>query len=135
MGRMRRDDRDDPFDDFFRELERMMNDVMTGGGDVRFDQGASGAGAQSPEVHFDVQETDGSVRVVADMPGVEKESIDLKCDGRLMTIDASSDRQDYHERVRLPATVDEHSASASYNNGILDVSFDRSEDARDISVD
>ena len=131
---MRRDDRDDPFDDFFRELERMMNDVMGAGGDVRFDQGGSVGGSTASDVHVDVHETEKSVRVVADLPGVEKESIDLQCDGTVLTLDASSDRQDYHERIRLPATVDEHSASASYNNGILEVSFDRSEDARDISL-
>ena len=131
---MRRDDRDDPFDDFFRELERMMNDVMGAGGDVRFDQGGSVGGSTAGDVHVDVHETEESVRVVADLPGVEKESIDLQCDGTVLTLDASSDRQDYHERVHLPATVDEHSASASYNNGILEVTFDRSEDARDISL-
>ena len=129
---MRRDDRDDPFDDFFREIERMMNDVMGAGGDVHIDEMGTTGGS---DVHLDVYETDEQVRVVADLPGVEKESIDLKCDGTILTIDASSDRQDYHERIRLPATVDEHSASASYNNGILEVSFERSEDARDISVD
>ena len=135
---MRRDDRNDPFDDFFRELERMMNDVMGAGGDVHFEQGGGptgGTGGTSgTDVHLDVQETDEVVRLVADLPGVEKDSIDLKCDGTVLTIDASSDHQDFHERIRLPATVDEHSADASYNNGILEVSFERSEDARDISV-
>lgn len=135
MGRMRRDDRDDPFDDFFRELERMMNDVMGAGGDVRFNQTSSMGGTSGgSDVHLDVHETDEAIRVVADLPGVEKESIDLKCDGTILTLDASSDRRDFHERVKLPATVDEHSANASYNNGVLEVSFDRSEDARDISV-
>jgi len=129
---MRRDDRDDPFDDFFRELERMMSDVMNPGGDVHLGGGSETGGT---ELHLDVQETADDVRIVADMPGVEKRSIDLKCDGTILTLDASSDRHDFHERIRLPATVDEHSADASYNNGILEVSFDRNEDARDISLE
>ena len=34
---MRRDDRDEPFDDLFREIERMMNEMMSGSdGNVDF---------------------------------------------------------------------------------------------------
>jgi HSP20 family protein len=121
--------RDDPFDDFFEELERMMNDVM-GGGSLGMDDAARATG----DVHVDVQETDDALHVIADVPGVDKEAIDLRCDGTVLTIDASSDRRDYHQLVDLPARVDEHSADASYNNGILEVVFEREEDARDISL-
>jgi len=122
--------RDDPFDDFFEELERMMNDVM-GGGSMRVEGGDPAA---TGDVHVDVHETDGEVRVVADVPGVRKDAIDLRCDGTVLTIDAAGDGRDYHERVDLPAQVDEHSADASYNNGVLEVVFERADDARDISV-
>jgi HSP20 family protein len=126
---MRRDDRDDPFDDFFEEIERMMNDMMTDA-----DLGEHGptepAGA---EVHLDVFEEDDRLRVVADIPGVEKEAINLKCDGRVLSLDAGGARE-YHEQVRLPARVDEHSAAASYNNGILEVTFDRVEDSANIDL-
>ena len=70
---MRRDDRDDPFDDIFSEIERMMEE-MTGG--VAGDAGFGG------DAHVSVYETDERVRVVADMPGVDKDDIDIKCDGR-----------------------------------------------------
>ncbi|GAA0651671.1 Hsp20/alpha crystallin family protein [Salarchaeum japonicum] len=122
---MRRDDRDDPFDDFFDEIERMMND-MRGGMDE------SGFGT---DTHVTVYEEDDEVRVVADLPGVEKEDIDLKCDGDVLTISAATDAREYDERIELPARVDEHSASATYNNGVLEVSFDRLEDSADISVE
>ncbi|PSP34395.1 Hsp20/alpha crystallin family protein [Halobacteriales archaeon QH_10_67_22] len=128
---MRRDDRDDPFDDFFEEIERMMNDMMAGA-DVGPQPGATDpAGA---DVHLDVYEEEGQLRVVADIPGIEKEAIDLKCDGEVLTLDAGGEAREYHERVRLPATVDEHSASASYNNGILEVTFDRVGDSADIDL-
>ena len=129
---MRRDDRDDPFDEFFRELERMMNDVMGAGGDVHVDRAGGDFGG---DLHLDVHETDDAVRVVADVPGVDKDAIDLKCDGKVLTIQAAGDHRDYAERVRLPTHVDEHSASATYNNGILEITFDRAEDARDISLE
>ncbi|MFC7140199.1 Hsp20/alpha crystallin family protein [Halosimplex aquaticum] len=132
---MRRDDRDDPFDEFFREIERMMNDVMD---DARARGGANaGAGPSDPgaaDVHLDVYEEDDQLRVVADIPGVDKSDIDLRCDGEVLTLDAAGDAREYHERVRLPARVDEHSASASYNNGILEVTFDRADDSANIDL-
>jgi len=130
---MRRDDRDDPFDDIFREIERMMNEMMGGEGnvDVHFD-GDPGFGA---DTHVDIHETDDEIRVIADLPGVEKEAIDLKCDGTTLTVSASSEHRDYDERVTLPAVVDEHSAAATYNNGVLEVRMDRVDGSADIDLD
>ena len=120
---MRRDDRDDPFDDIFSEIERMMEE-MTGG--VAGDAGFGG------DAHVSVYETDELVRVVADMPGVDKDDIDIKCDGRHVTISASTEVSDYRERVELPARVDEHSASATFNNGVLEIEFDRADSSASI---
>ena len=120
---MRRDDRDDPFDDIFSEIERMMEE-MTGG--VAGDAGFGG------DAHVSVYETDERVRVVADMPGADKDDIDIKCDGRKVTISASTEVSDYKERVELPARVDEHSASATFNNGVLEIEFDRTDSSASI---
>ena len=126
---MKRDD--DPFDEFFREIERMMDEMMGAEGDVHIDRDGTSNG---PDFHLDVHETEAEVRVVADIPGVEKEAIDLKCDGSVLTIEAGSDGREYSERLTLPSRVDEHSASATYNNGILEVTFDREEDSADIEL-
>lgn len=131
---MRRDDRDDPFDDFFTELERMMNDMMSGEFDMHVERREPDAPGRSKDIHFDVYEEDERLRVVADLPGVEKDAIDLKCDGEALTIDAAGTQREYHDRVDLPARVDEHSADASYNNGILEVSFETTENSADIDL-
>jgi len=128
---MRRDDNDDPFDEFFREIERMMDEMMGAEGDVHIDRDAAAGGS---ELHVDVHETDDEVRVVADIPGVEKEGIDLKCDGTVLTIDAGTHNHEYHERLTLPSRVDEHSAAATHNNGVLEVTFDREADSADIEL-
>lgn len=130
---MRDDDRDEPFDEFFEEIERMMNEMMSGNAEFRFEGGDTRGGGGS-DVHLDIHETDESIRVVADIPGVEKEAIDLKCDGTTLYIDASGDGREYRERVDLPARVDEHSADASYNNGVLEVSFARAGDSTSIDI-
>ncbi len=118
---------DDPFDEIFNEIERMMEDMMG------FETAELDA-SSSTDTHVNIHEYDESLTVVADLPGVRKEDIDLQCDGRMLSIHASSDTREYEERVRLPARVDEHSASATYNNGVLEVSFDRSGDSADIDV-
>ncbi|WP_224332829.1 Hsp20/alpha crystallin family protein [Haloprofundus halobius] len=123
---MKRDDRDDPFGDIFGEIERMMNE-MTGGFEDR-----SGF---TTETHVDVIDEGDQIRVVADLPGVGKDDIDLKCDGERLTISAASDRREYDERIQLPARVDEHSASATFKNGVLQVTLDRIEDSAEIDVE
>jgi len=127
---MKRDD--DPFDEFFREIERMMDEMMGSEGNVHIDRDSATNGGA--DLHVDVHETEENVRVIADIPGVEKEAIDLKCDGTVLTIDAGSHDREYHERLTLPSQVDEHSASATYNNGILEVSFDREDESADIEL-
>jgi HSP20 family protein len=123
---MDRDDRDDPFDNIFDEIERMMGE-MTGSFDDK-------SGFAS-ETHVDVYDEGAVLRLVADLPGITKEGIDLKCDGETLTISAAGDRREYDERVRLPARVDEHSAKATFNNGVLEVTFDRIEDPAAIDVE
>ena len=120
-----RDERDDPFGDIFDEIERMMNEMTGPSDDTGF----------ASETHVSVFEDDGSVRVVADLPGIDKDGIDLKCDGRLLTVSANGGGRRYDERIRLPARVDEHSATASFNNGVLEVTFDALEPSAGIDVE
>ncbi len=124
---MRRDDRDDPFDDIFSEIERMMEE-MTGGV-----HGAGNAGFGS-DAHVSIYDSDDEIRVVADLPAVEKDDIEIKCDGRHVTVSASTARSDYEERIELPARVDEHSATASFNNGILEITLDRTGSSANIDL-
>jgi HSP20 family protein len=126
-------DRDDPFEDIFREIERMMNEMVgTPGpqaGGARTDLQVSGS------THVDVYEDEDTVRVVADLPGVAREEISVQCDGEYVTIGAESDSRSYDERVALPAHVDPESGNGTYNNGVLEVTFDRARSATDIDIE
>jgi HSP20 family protein len=124
-----RDDRDDPFDDFFREIERMMNGVMGAGLD-----GGDPTGFAT-DTHVDVQESDEEIRVVADLPGIERGDLTLKCDGDTFTISASNATREFDERVRLPASVDKDAGSAAFNNGVLEVTFPKAGDSTSISLE
>jgi len=125
MGPSDRDDRDrDPFEDVFRELNRMMNEMMG-------EDSASGFG---DDVHVTTQQDDEHVYVLADLPGVRKDAIDVKCDGRTITIGVSADGRHSEQRVRLPARVDERSAQATFNNGVLEVVFDHADSSASINL-
>jgi len=132
---MRRDDRDEPFDDLFREIERMMNEMMNGPDrSVSFDSGPTDNGFGT-DTHVDIHETDDEIRVIADLPGIQKDNIDLECDGETLTISAGSEHRQYDERISLPTRVNEHTASATYNNGVLEVVFEPAEQSSDISLE
>ncbi|MFC4249218.1 Hsp20/alpha crystallin family protein [Natribaculum luteum] len=131
---MRRDDRDDPFDDLFREIERMMNEMMSGA-DMNFESSTSVDTGFGTDTHVDVHDADDEIRVVADLPGVEKQNIDLECDGKTLTISARSDHREYDERVTLPRRVNEHTATATYNNGVLEVVFEPADQSAGIDLE
>lgn len=121
---------DDPFDDIFREIERMMQDVMGGN-----EPGVMMPESGTSDTHIDIHDYDDRITVIADLPGVTRDDISLQCDGRVLSIKASSERKTYRERVQLPGLVDEHSAEAKYNNGVLEVTFDRADESASIDVE
>lgn len=83
-------------------------------------------------VPVDVHEYDDEVRIVADLPDVTRDDIDIQCDGRTVAIHAANEPRPFGTRVDLPAYVDDQSATTSFNNGILEVTFDRDTDPANI---
>lgn len=71
----------------------------------------------------DVFEKEDEVIVVAEIPGVDKDKIDLKVteDGKTLIIKASNEDRKYYKEVELPAKVDPDTAKATYKNGVLEV--------------
>jgi HSP20 family protein len=72
----------------------------------------------------DVIRGQGELRVVAEVPGVNKEDLRVTADESSITIESITAQQPhYHKRVELPETVDPKTAKSTYKNGILEVSF------------
>ena len=85
---------------------------------------------------IDIMETEDSLNVVAEMPGINKEDVKLDISGTVLTIKATNGDRKYSERVELPAKVLADSAKASYKNGVLEVVFRYdSSDKKSIKVD
>ncbi len=69
----------------------------------------------------DVLEEDEDVVVVAELPGVDRDDIDLRTAYDELVISVDTSKRRFHKRLRLPARVDPKSAQASYKNGVLEV--------------
>lgn len=71
----------------------------------------------------DVFESNEEITVAIEMPGVEKDKIDVRVseDGKQLIVSASDTNRRYHKEIDLPAKVDPQSAKASYKNGVLEV--------------
>ncbi len=72
----------------------------------------------------DVLDEGDKVRIVAEIPGVEKEKIKLKAVGRKLIIQASNGKK-YYKEVELPDAVDIKTAKAHYRNGVLEVEVEK----------
>ncbi len=70
-------------------------------------------------VHSDV------VKVVAELPGVEKSDINLECDGRTLILKVDTEKRRYHKSLELPVEVDPDTSKASYKNGVLELILNR----------
>jgi HSP20 family protein len=69
----------------------------------------------------DVIETESEVKVIAELPGVEKSDVDLETTEKRLAIKVDTERRKYYKDVDLPTHVDVESAKANYNNGVLEV--------------
>ena len=66
-------------------------------------------------------ESNGEVKVIAELPGVEKKDIKLHGTETTLTISVDTPQRKYYKEVELPCEVDANSAKASYQNGVLDI--------------
>ena len=70
---------------------------------------------------LDVLEEEDEVLVVAELPGVTKQDINVHASGNKITISVDKPRKRYHRELHLPAEVDSKTIKTSYKNGVLGV--------------
>ena len=73
----------------------------------------------------DVNVTDKEVKVVLEMPGIKKEDIKINAYDGAIEVIADNPQRKYHKTIDLPQDVDIEAARSTYNNGILEVTFDK----------
>lgn len=78
----------------------------------------------------DVMETDNEVKVIAELPGVEKEDIKLHGTDSTFTISVDTPQRKYYKEVPTPAKIDPRKAKSSYKNGVLEVTVPRTKEEK-----
>ncbi|HET8856030.1 MAG TPA: archaeal heat shock protein Hsp20 [Nitrososphaeraceae archaeon] len=81
--------------------------------------------SEEREPLVDVSSTDKEVKVVAEMPGVKKEHIKINAYENTVEITSDDPQRKYHKVIDLPTEADTETAKSTYNNGILEVIFNK----------
>jgi HSP20 family protein len=74
----------------------------------------------------DVIPCDGEVRVIVELPGVEKKDIKLSGTEDQLTISVDTPQRKYFKEIEMPTKIDPKKAKSSYKNGVLDVTIAKS---------
>ena len=95
---------------------------------------------------LDVDENDDAYTVIANLPGVSLDEISVNIHDDVLTISAEANATEYDENTRVlvrerrtgkfsrslrfPTTVDGNAIDASYDNGVLNISIPKAEEAK-----
>lgn len=75
-----------------------------------------------------INETD-FVKVIAELPGVEKKDIDLKIEDKSLIISVETPRK-FYKKIELPENINVSTPNANYRNGILEVTLKKPKDKK-----
>jgi len=78
----------------------------------------------------DIVETNGEIRVVVELPGVEKSDIKLHGTEETLEINVDTPNYKYGKEVNLPAKVKVREAKSTYKNGVLEVTLPKVETSK-----
>lgn len=78
---------------------------------------------RTPYYETAIDEKEGILTVLVEIPGVSKDEIRVNSTENLLSINAEGKLRKYGVDIDLPYDVDPSTAKASYNNGILEVKF------------
>jgi HSP20 family protein len=79
--------------------------------------------SEQREPLIDVIKDNERIKVIAELPGVNKEDLRITANETSLTIESISGERRYHKRIDLPEPVDSTTGKSTYKNGILEISF------------
>jgi HSP20 family protein len=79
----------------------------------------------------DISTTDKEIKVVVEMPGVNKENIKINAyDSTLEVTAQEGAAKKYQETIELPEEADLATAKLKYNNGVLEITFNKKDKSK-----
>lgn len=76
---------------------------------------------------IDVIEEEGEIKVLAELPGVDKKDINIFLTEGTLTISVDTAGRKYYKELDLPVDVDETSARSTFSNGVLETTLTKSQ--------
>lgn len=87
----------------------------------------------------DITITDKEVKVVLEMPGVNKEHIKINVNDNSVEVNSNDPQRKYHKVIDLPLEVNIETAKSTYKNGILEIIFNKKKElqtkGKDIKIE
>lgn len=130
----------------FRELERLFEQMQENIEDTdRWWEPESLPGAaETRSIRVDLEDRDGELVLTAELPGFDKDDIDVRVTDRTLRLEAEHEETEADEEegefirrerrraavnrsVRLPEAVEIDEITATYNNGVLTVTMPKTE--------
>lgn len=78
---------------------------------------------RDPYVDVSLNEKERTIKLVSEIPGIEKSDIKLNISDNQVLISAERGERKYEKKIPLPSKVDENSAKAKYTNGVLELTL------------
>jgi HSP20 family protein len=78
----------------------------------------------------DVVSTEKEVKVTVEMPGVSKDKIKIDAYDSTVEVKSEDPQHKYHKIIDLPLEADVETAKSKYNNGILEVTFEKKKETK-----
>ena len=83
----------------------------------------------------DWEEREGEIAITVDMPGIEKEDIELNVDKNTVTVEAMKDKRDYSFKKTFTQDLNPDKVVAEFNNGVLDIKIEKAEEYKGKQID
>lgn len=137
----------EPWRDLQRQMNRMFEDFFNRSALQRTDWSApTWSGRKSFSPRIDVSEDDETLKIQAELPGLDKDDIELEADENSVTIQGEKSHEEEREEegfyrnersygyfrrtIPFPMEVDTSKAKATFNDGVLDVRFPKRGDSK-----
>ena len=92
-------------------------------GNARPTNALTESGVREPFVDETINEKERILKLVTEMPGIEKSDIKVSIADTTVSISAEHGDRKYSTKIPLKYKVDENSAKAKYTNGVLELTF------------
>ncbi|MDP2845154.1 MAG: archaeal heat shock protein Hsp20 [Candidatus Methanoperedens sp.] len=90
----------------------------------------TGQDVREPFTSSIIDEKNNELNITAEMPGIQKEDIELNATENEVVIKAQRSGRKYYKRENTPCPVNPDSARAKYNNGVLEITLKLKEETK-----